>query len=105
MIIVHDPQCAEYDFPLRPEQSSRVVGSVAHLRAAHPAWEWRIPAIATEEMLLAVHTPALLKRLQVPPDFDEDTPYQNGIFDHARRAVGAALCMTRLGCSGRRGEP
>jgi len=96
MIILHDPQCANYGSPLRPEQPTRVIQSVAHLHAAHPAWEWRIPAIATEEMLLTVHTPALLKRLQVPPDFDEDTPYIKGIYDHARRAVGAALCAMNL---------
>src|SRR5664279_3301776 len=87
MIILHDPQCADYGSPLRPEQPTRVIQSVAHLRAAHPAWEWRIPAIATEDMLLTVHTPAHLKRLQVPPDFDEDTPYIEGIYDHARRAL------------------
>jgi acetoin utilization deacetylase AcuC-like enzyme len=47
-------------------------------------------------MLLTVHTAALLKRLQVPPDFDEDTPYIEGIYDHARRSVGAALCAMNL---------
>ena len=96
MIILHDPQCADYGSPLRPDQPTRVIQSVAHLHAAHPAWEWRIPAIATEDMLLTVHTAALLKRLQVPPDFDEDTPYIEGIYDHARRSVGAALCAMNL---------
>ena len=70
--------------------------SVAHLRAAHPEWEWRIPAIATEDALLAVHTPAHLARLQGPPDFDDDTPYFEGIYDHARRSVGAALAAMNL---------
>jgi acetoin utilization deacetylase AcuC-like enzyme len=96
MTIIHDPQCTDYGSPRRPEQPARVVKSVAHLRAAHPTWEWRIPAIATDGMLLAVHTPAHLRRLQVPPDFDEDTPYFDGIYDHARRAVGAALCAMNL---------
>jgi acetoin utilization deacetylase AcuC-like enzyme len=96
MIIIHDPRCAEYGSPERPEQPTRVLQSAAHLRAAHPDWEWRIPAIATEDMLLSVHTQAHLKRLQVPPDFDEDTPYFEGIYDHARRSVGAALCAMNL---------
>ena len=96
MIILHDPQSAEYGSASRPEQPQRIAGTAAHLRAAHPEWEWRIPAIATEDVLLAVHTPALLARLQVPPDFDEDTPYFDGIYDHARRSVGAALAAMNL---------
>lgn len=96
MIILHDPQCADYGSSMRPEQPRRITASVEHLRAAHPTWEWRIPAIAPEEALLAVHTPALLARLQHPPDFDDDTPYFEGIYDHARRSVGAALAAMNL---------
>lgn len=96
MIILHDPQCAEYGSVERPEQPARVVRSVDHLRAAHPDWEWRIPAIATEDALLGVHTPAHLARLQQPADFDTDTPFFENIYDHARRSVGAALAAMNL---------
>ena len=96
MIILHDPQCADYGSAQRPEQPARVAQAVAHLRTAHPDWEWRTPAIATEETLLDVHTPAHLARLQHPPDFDDDTPYFENIYDHARRAVGAALAAMHL---------
>jgi acetoin utilization deacetylase AcuC-like enzyme len=96
MIILHDPQCADYGSALRPEQPLRATRSVHHLRTAHPEWEWRIPAIASEDALLAVHTPAHLARLQRPPDFDDDTPYFEGIYDHARRSVGAALAAMNL---------
>ncbi len=96
MTILHDPQSATYGSPSRPEQPQRIVRTAAHLRAAHPAWAWRLPAIATEETILAVHTPAHLARLQVPPDFDEDTPFFEGIYDHARRSVGAALAAMNL---------
>ncbi len=96
MIILHDPQCADYGSPMRPEQPLRVIQSAAHLRAAHPDWEWRIPAIATEDVVLAVHTPVHLARLQTPPDFDDDTPYFEGIYDHARRSVGASLAAMNL---------
>lgn len=96
MIILHDPQCADYGSAMRPEQPMRITRSSEHLRAAHPDWEWRIPAIATEQMLGSVHTPAHLARLQAPPDFDEDTPYFEGIYDHARRSVGAALATMNL---------
>jgi acetoin utilization deacetylase AcuC-like enzyme len=90
MLILHDPQCAEYGSSMRPEQPARVTRSAAHLRAAHPGWEWRLPAAAADETLLLGHTPAHLKRLDRPVDFDEDTPFFPDIGDHARRAVGAA---------------
>jgi acetoin utilization deacetylase AcuC-like enzyme len=92
MVILHDPQCAEYGSYLRPEQPARVLKSVPFLQAAHPGWEWRVPSgVVTDATLQLAHTPALLRRLQGPPDFDEDTPYFPGIFDHARRAVSAAV--------------
>jgi acetoin utilization deacetylase AcuC-like enzyme len=92
MLILHDPQCAGYGSSLRPEQPARVTRTAAHLRAARPAWSWRVPATGVPDAtLLFAHTPAHLKRLGHPPDFDADTPYFFGIADHARRAVGAAL--------------
>jgi len=92
MLILHDPRCADYGSTMRPEQPARVTHSAAHLRAAQPAWSWRIPSTAaTDDTLLLAHTPAHLKRLTAARDFDDDTPYFPGIADHARRAVGAAL--------------
>ncbi len=91
MVIFHDPACADYGSSMRPEQPARVVRSAEHLRQAHPAWEWRVPRAADEAVLSLAHSEALLKRLQHPPDIDDDTPYFPGIYGHARRAVGAAL--------------
>jgi acetoin utilization deacetylase AcuC-like enzyme len=92
MLILHDPQCAEYGSAMRPEQPGRVTKSAAHLRAAHPAWEWRAPAWrVTDDTLRLAHTRAHLQRLAQPEDFDEDTPFFPGIAEHARRSVGAAL--------------
>ena len=102
MIIFHDPSCAEYGSHLRPEQPARITRSVAHLQPAHPAWEWRRPPIADEAVLLTAHTPALLKRLQQPGDIDDDTPHFPGIYDHARRAVGAALAATGAAQAGQK---
>ena len=62
MIILHDPQCADFGSSLRPEQPARMQQVVPHLRAAHPAWEWRLPVAAAEEVLLLAHTPAHLQR-------------------------------------------
>lgn len=91
MIILHDSLCAEYGSHMRPEQPARVLRSAAHLQAAHPKWTWRQPAAADEPVLLTAHTPALLQRVQQAGDIDDDTPHFPGIYDHARRAVGAAL--------------
>ena len=102
MIIFHDPSCAEYGSPMRPEQPARIIRSVAHLQPAHPDWEWRRPHPADEAVLRTVHTPALLKRLQQPGDIDDDTPHFPGIYDHARRAVGAALDTAAAALSGRK---
>ncbi|HKB57109.1 MAG TPA: histone deacetylase family protein [Lacunisphaera sp.] len=91
MIIYYDPSCAEYGSAMRPEQPSRVTRSASHLKSVHPDWDWRQPRIADEAVLLTAHTPALIKRIQQPGDIDDDTPYFPGIYDHVRRAVGAAL--------------
>lgn len=103
MILVHDPLCAEYGSHMRPEQPARVLRSAAHLRAAHPDWEWRRPAGPVDDgPLLAAHTPALLERIARGPDIDADTPHFPGIAEHARRAVTAALDAAALARAGSR---
>lgn len=94
MVVIHDPQCANYGSSMRPEQPARITKSVAHLQKSHPTWEWRLPVIAPESALVLAHNPSHLKRLVQPRDFDSDTPFFTGIFEHARRAVGAALMAT-----------
>lgn len=102
MIILHDPQCADYSSSMRAEQPARVVRSAAHLKQAHPEWTWRVPSAAPEEAVLRAHSPDLFKRLGHGPDIDEDTPYFPGIRDHALRAAGAALEAARLARAGER---
>jgi acetoin utilization deacetylase AcuC-like enzyme len=95
MLIVHDPQCADYGAPAHPERPERVRDSVSHLRAKHPEWAWLEPAAAPDELLLLAHSPSHLQRLDEPRDFDADTPWHPGIGAHARRSVGAALEASR----------
>ena len=102
MIILHDSRCAEYGSSMRPEQPARVLHSAAHLRATHPDWTWRNPGEAAESDLLAAHTPALIKRIAMPPDIDDDTPYFPGIELHARRAVGAAMDAAAVALAGQK---
>ena len=91
MLIFHDPQCAHYGSAMRPEQPARTVRTAAYLQKTHPDWTWQVPAAAEPADLLLAHEPHHLKRLQHGPDFDCDTPYFDGIYDHARRCVGSAL--------------
>jgi acetoin utilization deacetylase AcuC-like enzyme len=102
MILFHDPSCAEYGSHMRPEQPARITRSAAHLKAAHPDWEWRLPGTFDDALLLTAHTPALLKRIEHGPDIDDDTPYFPGIHRHARRAVAAALDATHAALGGQR---
>ncbi|HWL17700.1 MAG TPA: histone deacetylase [Opitutus sp.] len=96
MLILYDPQCAGYGSSMRPEQPARAIKSAEHLRAAHPDWIWRVPAPAPVETLLLAHAPEHVARLREPRDFDEDTPYFDGIYDHARRAAGAAVSAAEI---------
>lgn len=92
MLILYDPQCATFGSSARPEQPVRVTHTATHLRGLHPDWNWRVPPpTVPESTLLLAHTPELLARLDVPEDFDDDTPYFDDIAAHARRAVGAAV--------------
>lgn len=104
MLILHDLQCADYGSSMRPEQPARVIRSAAHLRHAHPDWEFRVPPPAstvTDPILALAHTPAHLKRLAQPRDFDADTPFFPGIGDHARRGVSAAIAAAEHALAGR----
>ncbi len=96
MVIYYDPRCADYGSSMRPEQPARVTRSVSHLKAQHPEWIWKTPPLAADTTLLLAHTLDHLKRLQHPPDFDDDTPFFPAIDEHARRAVGSALAAAEL---------
>lgn len=101
MLILHDPRCADYGSSMRPEQPARTIRTATHLRAAHPDWTWREPDLASlsvaapDDVLALAHTPAHLKRLVVPRDFDPDTPYFPNIADHARRSAASAVEAAR----------
>lgn len=91
MIVIHDPACAEFGSPERPEQPARVIKTAELLRANHPDWEWQRPGAVAEETVLLAHDAALLARLRKSEEFDADTPYFDRIADHALRSVAGAL--------------
>jgi acetoin utilization deacetylase AcuC-like enzyme len=103
MLILHDPQCADFGSAARPEQPARVTKTAAHLRLKHPDWIQRTPTFPGQEIPFSfAHTASHLNRLRQPRDFDGDTPYFDAIAEHAVRAVGAALEAVRYALSERR---
>ncbi len=95
MLILHDPQCADYRVPGHPERPERVQTTAALLEEEHPRWTWRRPPAAADEVLLLAHSAAHLRRLEEPRDFDGDTAWLPGIAGYARRSVGAAVEAAR----------
>jgi acetoin utilization deacetylase AcuC-like enzyme len=101
MIIVHDPACAGYGSSMRPEQPERILRTAPLLRERHPEWTWEMPFAASREQMLRAHDAALLDCLPQRRDFDEDTPWFEGIDAHAARAAGAAIAAMRHALDGK----
>jgi acetoin utilization deacetylase AcuC-like enzyme len=101
LILIYDPACAGYESPFHPENPFRVLATADYLQDQRPDASWVQPVIASEADLLRVHTPAHLRRLHQPRDFDADTPYHDGIETHARRAAGGALVAVDEALRGR----
>jgi acetoin utilization deacetylase AcuC-like enzyme len=102
MLVIHDPRCAEFGSPARPENAARVLRSAEYLRREYPDWTWQaeLPEV-TDDTLLLAHSRDHLARLAVPEDFDADTPFVPEIAAHARRAVAAALAASAHAAAGK----
>lgn len=102
MHFLHHPQCVEYAALGHPERPSRVQHSAAHLSRAFPGATWIEPGAADLGAVLRAHSEVHLERLLEPTDFDADTPYHEGISEHAFRAAGAAVACAEQGLAGRK---
>ncbi|MGA8656530.1 MAG: histone deacetylase [Chthoniobacterales bacterium] len=91
MVLVFDSRATGYGQEYHPERPARLIRGERHLREGHPDWRWVKPEPAGDGDVLSVHSQEHLVRLRRPVDFDTDTPYYEGIEDHARRAAGAAI--------------
>jgi acetoin utilization deacetylase AcuC-like enzyme len=90
--IITDPRCTDYGAPGHPERAERIRGTVALLKAQDILpLTWEEPPPADDVAILRAHTPQHLQQLQVPYDFDGDTPAYPGIAEHARRSAAGAL--------------
>lgn len=100
MVIFHDPSCADYGSDRRPEQPARILMTVPYLKSRFPHWRWEVPQPADEAACTRAHAASHLERLRQPVDFDADTPYFDGIEQHARRAAGAAIAAAAAAVAG-----
>jgi acetoin utilization deacetylase AcuC-like enzyme len=99
--IITDERCANYSSPGHPERPARITTTVARLKAQQELpIQWLVPGKVTDAQILRAHTPEMLARLQVPHDFDGDTPYYDGIDGHARASAAAALDTLNLARNG-----
>jgi acetoin utilization deacetylase AcuC-like enzyme len=100
--IITDEHCTGYARAGHPERPQRIAATVERLKKqADLALAWVAPTSATDEPILRAHAPAVLARLEVPEDFDADTPFFEHISRYARASVAAALDALKLAREGK----
>jgi len=98
--IITDERCAGYSSPSHPERPERITRSLARLRGQNELpIEWADPGLASDEQILRAHAPELLARLQIPKDFDADTPFYDQIDGYARASAAAGLSALKTACN------
>ena len=102
MTIITDETCTGYARAGHPERPQRIIATVERLKnQTELDLTWVEPTTATDEPILRAHTPAMLARLEVPEDFDADTPFFENISGYARASVAAALDALKLAREGK----
>lgn len=92
MKIITDERCTSYHSPGHPERPARISATVRRLKEQTKIpIEWSKPSEASDAAILRAHTAEHSARLRIAADFDTDTPFHEGIEQHARRSAGAAL--------------
>jgi acetoin utilization deacetylase AcuC-like enzyme len=92
MKIISDELCTGYSRSGHPERPARISQTQLKLRTqTEVAITWAEPGPVEEAALLRAHSSEHVARLNVPEDFDADTPFHAGIAEYARTSVGAAL--------------
>ena len=102
MILITDEHCTAYAKAGHPERPHRITSTVELLKNQTAlALDWRTPTTVSDKQILRAHTPAVLARLEVPEDFDGDTPFFDGIGNRARASAAAALDALQLAREGK----
>ncbi|MGA2787433.1 MAG: hypothetical protein ABSF60_07890, partial [Verrucomicrobiota bacterium] len=90
--IITDERCTGYAHPGHPEGPGRITSSLAYLRSqTELPIDWVKPGEVSDFQILRAHAPEFLARLQIPKDFDADTPFYENIAGYARASAAAAL--------------
>lgn len=102
MTIITDETCTGYARAGHPERPQRVAATLDLLKCQTGLEiTWLKPTTVSDEQILRAHLPTVLARLDVPEDFDADTPFFENIGQHARKSVAAALDALKLGRDGK----
>ena len=92
MKIITEEKCAGYSSQGHPERPARVIKTLEFLRGqSELPVVWSAPTGVDEAQILRAHSPRHLERLNVPENFDDDTPFHENISTFARASVAAAL--------------
>jgi acetoin utilization deacetylase AcuC-like enzyme len=90
--IITDEQCAGYSRHGHPERPARITAAVERLKGqSELSIKWDAPGRAADAQIFRAHAPEMLARLQIPRDFDPDTPFFENISGYARASAAAAL--------------
>ena len=101
MKIITDERCSGYVKAGHPENPRRVTATVERLKEqTELPVTWATPGTVDDAPILRAHAPAVLERLKVPEDFDNDTPYFDDIGTFARASVAASLDALQAGRAG-----
>jgi len=99
--IITDERCAGYSSYGHPENPWRVTATIARLKQQKELpLAWVAPGKVSDEQILRAHSPELLARLEIPEDFDGDTPFYENIIGYARASAAAALAALKTARNG-----
>jgi acetoin utilization deacetylase AcuC-like enzyme len=92
MKIITDERCTGYSRYGHPERPQRITDTVERLKSqVELQLTWVVPTTVSDGQILRAHAPEVLARLQLPEDFDADTPFFENNSAYARASVAAAL--------------
>jgi acetoin utilization deacetylase AcuC-like enzyme len=92
MKIITDERCADYSRYGHPERPGRITATVERLKSQiELPLTWDTPTSVSDKQILRAHAPEHLARLQIPQDFDADTPAYENISEFARASAASAL--------------
>ncbi len=97
MHVIFSPRCLDFNEVGHPESPERV--RRAHHLLQQKGYQFQEPSPCTEEDLLSVHTPQLIKSVQENDFYDFDTANLPHIYDYATLSAGGALLAMKLSFS------